>query len=222
MNYVFIVILFVLSLPAYSSSDSDIWTEKFESSELLKDIAKNNYFSPPYESMSDLKYFSKYCNVFFDDIGVSKGYRKIIVRNEYLAFAAGKDSVIGDFIKKSGGPSVFYDYVTREFISLINFRESPSSLKIAKHIFSEHSHSPQMIKVESQFKKGIEKLSPKIKTKEDAIKYGTLFQSCLLVVPLASAFRETRSFEAGSVLINVIQQIKIQEFNDMKNRIDAL
>ena len=107
MNYVFIVILFVLSLPAYSSSDSDIWTEKFESSELLKDIAKNNYFSPPYESMSDLKYFSKYCNVFFDDIGVSKGYRKIIVRNEYLAFAAGKDSVIGDFIKKSGGPSVF-------------------------------------------------------------------------------------------------------------------
>lgn len=224
MNYVFIMILFALSLslPAHSSSDSDMWIEKFESSELLKDITKNNYFSPPYESMSDLKYLSKYCNMFFDDVGVSKGYRKIIARNEYLAFAAGQDSVIGNFIKKSGGSSVFHDYVTREFTSLINLRESSASSKIAKHLFGEHSRSPQMIKLEKQLEKSLEKLSPKIKIKEDAVKYGTLFQACLISLPLSAAFRDTRNFEVGSILINVIQQIKIQEINEMKNRIDNL
>lgn len=160
--------------PDYKESLKSIKTDM--KSELLTDLLDKNKYAPPYQDYEPLIRSAKTCKeAFFDNEPMLVEYLRIGIKEEALGLAAGRNGVLSEIIKNSGGTIALSEEITPEIIYLYNLRMSKN--KSAEKAYNKFKKSPQVTKTEDF-------LNNILKTKEvsnDEKLKSIMFQVCLQI-----------------------------------------
>ncbi|MBY7924711.1 hypothetical protein KW453_20890 [Vibrio fluvialis] len=177
MNKIFLGLLLFPTLSLASAKDVITYYHAHSNSEILQDLISQNTFAPPYETIEPLIALAKVCKEeFFDEEPVFRTYSQIIAKQDYLATASSaRRSILDGFIQNSGGIISLYDYVSEDFIYLVNVRDRTDSKQVASNIYAQFENSPQ---VKKAFKKMAALSDEKIAStlsKEEVINLSTTY-----------------------------------------------
>lgn len=155
--------------------------EHAKSDALLKDLLVNEVFIPPYKSNAVYQKAIRLCRsgVFSDPYTLGMG--KLLMRNEFLGYAASSGSLTGSLIKNSGGINQLFNSVEYDVVMLNTYKNDNSSRKVANALFNKDTGSLQAKKVS--------KWMEEIFNKEDKTE-AIVFQACFQVEMLNTILKE--------------------------------
>lgn len=174
-------------------------------SELLTDLLEKRKYAPPYQDYAPFIRSAKICKEdFFDNEPLLLEYFRISAKDEALGLAAGRNGVLSEIIKNSGGTIALSEEITPEIIYLYNLRMSKN--KSAEKAYNKFKKSPQVTKTEDFLKKflGTKEISNSEKLKS------TLFRVCAYIDFSYSMLGGTEYSNTADIYPNVKKLIRSQ------------